>query len=71
MFFGKKKEELAPPQKGDYVVVIHNWFVDSKGFNHFIFKDMTRQEVEKEAKAITHDNSDTFSRCAYTIVEFK
>lgn len=70
MFFSKKKEDQSPPpKKGDWIVVIHNWFVDSKGFKHFTFKDMTESEVLKEAKAIQFDNQDTFSKCAFTIIK--
>lgn len=71
MLFGKPKEKEVIALKGDYVVVIHNWFVESKGFKHFVFKDMTFDQVEREAKVICHDNNDTFSKCAYTIVKFQ
>ena len=69
MFFKKSNIEKPLPQKGNYIVVIHNWFVDSKGFKSFTFSGLTLSEVEKEAKALTLDNSDTFSKCAYTIIE--
>lgn len=69
MFFSKKKKEDEPIKKGNWLVITHNWFVDSEGFKHYQFSDMTRAQVEKEAKAICHDNYDTFSKCAYHIIK--
>lgn len=66
MFF-KKKEVVA--KRGDWVVVIHNWFVTSKSFKHFVFNNMTKEEVKKEAKALTIDNQDAFNHCAFYIIK--
>lgn len=68
-WFSKKSEPEKTIERGNYVVVLHNWFVDSKGFSHYEFKDMTKSEVEKEAKVLQHDNYDTFSKCAYYILK--
>ncbi|WP_252719446.1 hypothetical protein [Acinetobacter soli] len=68
MFFkNEKKEETI--SKGNYVVILHNWFVETHGFKHFEFSDMTRVEVEKEAKALRCDHDSTFSHCAYYIMK--
>lgn len=69
MFFSRKKEDLpSTPKKGDWIVVTHNWYVDSKGFRHFTFKDMTEAEVLREAKIIQFDNCGPLSKCAFTII---
>ncbi|EPP2801326.1 hypothetical protein ACUNRO_002215 [Acinetobacter baumannii] len=68
MFFKKEKKE-ATVTKGNYVVVLHSWFVDSKGFKHFEFSGLTREEVEREAKVLQHDNFSTFNHCAYHIIK--
>lgn len=68
MFFKKEKQENII-QKGNYVVILHNWFVESHGFKHFEFSNMTRAEVEKEAKALRHDHDSTFSHCAFHIIK--
>lgn len=38
LIFKQKEIEVLPPVKGDYVVVMHSWFVDSKGFKTFNLK---------------------------------
>lgn len=68
MFFKRDKKEQTV-SKGNYIVILHSWFVESKGFKHFEFSDMTRAEVEKEAKALQHDYSSTFNHCAFHIIK--
>ncbi|HAV3489939.1 hypothetical protein C2U65_09170 [Acinetobacter baumannii] len=68
MFFKKEKVEKTIT-RGNYVVILHSWFVDDKGFKHFEFSDLTRAEVEKEAKALQHDHYDTFNKCAFYILK--
>ena len=70
MFFKKKeiKEDVAV-KTGDYIVVIHNWFVDSKGFQHHVFKNMELEQVKKEAAYLVSNNHDTFNKCAYHIIK--
>lgn len=68
-----KSKNKTPPaaSKSDFVVVLHYWHVHSRGFTQHVFKDMTREQVEKEAKVLQVDKSGDFCSCAYTIVEFK
>lgn len=67
--FSKGKKDLVV-KKSDYVVVLHHWFVHSKGFETFVFKDLTKEQVEKEAKILLVDRIKDFNHCAYVIVEF-
>ena len=68
MFFKQEKKEETV-SKGNYVVILHNWFVETQGFKQFEFSGLTRSEVEKEAKALRCDHDSTFSHCAYYIIK--
>lgn len=67
-----KKKEIDKPIKGDFVIVLHNWFgVQSNGFDQVILKGVTKEEVTSEAYRLVGKNSSTFNHVGFTIVEWK
>lgn len=71
IFKQKEIEEYSPPVKGDFVVVMHSWFVDSNGFKTFNLKGVTLQEAKNFGNQKVGEMLETFNKVAFTIVEFK
>ena len=69
MFNLFKKE--SSPTKGDYVVVFHTWFVHSIGWEQFVFKGVTYEEVLAETLKIKEKKSGTFCHVSYKIIEWE
>ncbi len=67
----KKKQIEVIPTKGDYVVVFHSWFVHSLGWEQFIFKDMTYDEVFLKTMEIKNNKETSFCHVSYKIIEWR
>lgn len=51
-----------------YVAVIHNWFVDSKGFTVKRFSADSRQEAEDYGRELKELHNSTFNQAAVQII---
>lgn len=52
-----------------YIIVLHAWHVDSKGFKIIESNATTRKDAEIQAKVLYADNNRDFNTCAYKIIE--
>lgn len=52
-----------------YLIILHMWFVDSKGFELYESDAQTFKQAEEEAKALSYDRGATFNKCAYKIIQ--
>lgn len=67
----RNTEEKQKPAKGDFVVVLHNWFgAQAKGFEQIILKDVTIEEANNKGYEMVGKKHGTFNHVAFTIVEW-
>lgn len=51
-----------------YIIVLHFWFMDSKGFQIIYSDATTKEEAFREACALKERKESTFNKCAATVV---
>ena len=51
-----------------YIAVIHNWFMDSKGFDVLELKSTDGIQADMEACAIAHKRNGDFNKTACVVV---
>jgi predicted AlkP superfamily phosphohydrolase/phosphomutase len=56
--------------KYNYLIVLHNFWMESKGFEKIKSKAKTYKEAEAEGKAYCYDRTTDFNKCAYVIIKF-
>ena len=68
MWFNKK-ESVEKASTGDFIVVIHNWFVRSNGFETHILRGVTKQQAKDFGNQKIGEMTNTFNHVAFTIFE--
>jgi hypothetical protein len=54
-----------------YLAVIHNWFMDSKGFDLVELKATDREQAELEGCYFAKTRNSDFNRTAYLVLEIQ
>lgn len=54
-----------------YIAVIHNWFMDSKGFNVIELNAANEMQADMEACTIAHKHSGDFNKTACVVVSVR
>ena len=54
--------------KNKYLIVLHCWFVESKGFHVYEIDADSYEEASAKADTLQLGHTETFSHCARTII---
>lgn len=52
-----------------FIAVIHNWFIDSKGFDVIKLDSSSLEQAKTEASSIAHNKSNLFNTTACVVLE--
>lgn len=51
-----------------YIAILHEWFIDSKGFTIIELEAADEEAAKKEAKAIAYERYTSFNHCAVKVI---
>ena len=54
-----------------YTILLHKWFMESKGWEKHEVEAHDGDEAQRIAKALCYDRTDAFQRCSYYILPGK